>query len=108
MEACFSVLTHHPRARRYLFVATIELTDTQSEAKIQGRTSDLSLFGCRVETHKPFPAGTKVRVRIAHASANFVALGKVAYATTEIGMGIVFTWIEPNDQLILDKWVEEL
>ena len=47
--------TERPRrARRYLFVATIELTDTQSEAKIQERTSDLSLFGCRVETHKPF------------------------------------------------------
>src|SRR5438445_12377189 len=65
-RACFSVLTHHPRARRYPFVATIELIDTQSEAKIQERTSDLSLYGCRVETRKPFPTGAKVRIRIAH------------------------------------------
>ena len=102
------MLTHHPRARRYSFVTTVELTDTQSEAKIQGRTSDLSLFGCRVETHKPFPTGAKVRIRIAHRSANFVALGRVAYTTSEVGMGITFTQIEPNDQLILEKWVEEL
>ena len=106
-RASFSVQTHHPRARRYPFVATIELIDTQSEAKIQERTSDLSLYGCRVETRKPFPTGAKVRIRIAHRSANFVAVGRVSY-TTEGGMGIAFTQVEPNDQLILEKWVEDL
>jgi hypothetical protein len=84
------VPTERPRARRYSFVATVELTDTQSEAKIQERTSDLSLYGCRVETHKPFPTGAKVRIRIAHRSANFGALGRVSYATPEGGMGIAF------------------
>ncbi len=97
-----------PRARRYLFVVTIELTDTKSEAKIQLRTSDLSLFGCRVETHKPFPAGSKVRIRIAHRSASFIALGRVSYTTSDGRMGIAFTEIEPNDQLVLEKWVEGL
>ena len=101
------MLTHHPRARRYPFVATIKLTATQSEAKIQERTSDLSLYGCRVETRKPFPTGAKVRIRIAHRSANFVAVGRVSY-TTQGGMGIAFTQVEPNDQLILEKWVEDL
>ena len=100
--------TERPRARRYLFTATIELIDTLSEAKVQERTSDLSLFGCRVETHKPFPPGTKVRVRIAHRSANFVALGRVSYTTSDGGMGIAFTEIEPTNQLVLEKWVEEL
>jgi hypothetical protein len=42
------VRTERPRAPRYLFVATIELTDTQSEAKIQERTSDLSLTHLKV------------------------------------------------------------
>jgi len=101
-------LSRTPRARRYLFVATIELTDTQSEAKIQVRTSDLSLFGCRVETHKPFATGSKVRIRIAHSSANFVALGKVSYTTSDGGMGIAFTQIQRSDQVILEKWVEDL
>ena len=98
----------HPRARRYSFVATIELIDTQSEAKIQERTSELSLYGCRVETHKPFPTGARVRIRIAHRSANFVALGRVLYTTSDGGMGIAFTQIEPTNQLTLDKWVEGL
>ena len=97
-----------PRARRYLFVATVELTDTLSEVMIHGRTSDLSVYGCRVNTHQPFLTGARVRTRIAHSGASFVALGRVSYTTTEGGMGIAFTQIEPNDQLNLEKWVEEL
>jgi hypothetical protein len=66
------------------------------------------LCGCRVETHKPFPTGAKVRIRIARRSAKFVVLGRVSYTTSDGGMGIAFTQIEPNDQVILEKWDEEL
>jgi PilZ domain len=85
------VRTECPRARCHWFVATVELTDQESEARIQERTIDLSLSGCRVEACKPFPTGTKVRIRTAHMSGNFVAIGRVSYATAECGMGIVFT-----------------
>ena len=101
-------LSRTPRARRYLFVATVQLTDIVSEAKVQERTIDLSLFGCRVETYKPFPTGSKVRIRIAHRSASFVAIGRVSYTTSDGGMGIAFTQIQPNDQVILEKWIERL
>ena len=100
--------TERPRARRFSFVATAELTDLQLETSNHVRTSDLSLYGCRVEAHKPFPAGTKVRIKIAHRSAIFVALGRVSYAKAECEMGIVFTRIDPKDQLILEKWIEEI
>jgi PilZ domain len=96
-----------PRARRYPFVASIEITDLQSEVRLQERVTDLSLFGCGAPAHKTFPAGTKVRVRITHASKNFAALGRIAYATSG-NMGIIFTRIERNDQTILEKWISEL
>jgi hypothetical protein len=96
------------RARRYPLEADIELTDVQSETPIKGRTSDLSLFGCHVNTLKPLTAGTKVGIRIVHRGCNFQALGKVVYAQLDSGMGIVFTSIQPNDQLVLDKWIAEL
>jgi len=35
-----------------------------------------------------------------------VALGRVSYTTSDGGMGIAFTQIEPTNQLILEKWVE--
>jgi CDGSH-type Zn-finger protein len=69
--------TERPRARRYSFVATVELTDLQSETSVHGRTADLSLCGCRVEAQKPFSTGTNVRVKIGHRSASFVAQGRV-------------------------------
>jgi hypothetical protein len=102
------VRTELPRARRFSFAATGERTDLQSETNIHTRTSDRSLYGCRVETHKPFPTGIKLRLKTAHRSASLVAVGRVSYAKTEGEMGIVFTRIDPKDQLILEKWIGEL
>jgi PilZ domain-containing protein len=95
------------RAQRYSFVATIELTDLQSETQMKEQTSDLSLFGCHVNTLMPWSAGTKVRIRITHRGAIFGAFGKVAYAGPSGGMGIAFTSIEEIDQLTLEKWIAE-
>jgi hypothetical protein len=95
------------RARRYFFNASIELTDLQSETQTKEQTRDLSLFGCHVDALKPLPPGTKVRIKILHRSENFDALGKVVYTRENEGMGILFTKIEPNDQLVLDKWIAE-
>ena len=96
------------RARRYSFHASVELTDLQSESQTKEQTSDLSLFGCHVATLKPSPPGTKVRIKISHRSEHFEALGKVASARSNAGMGILFTRIEPHDQSVLDKWIAEL
>jgi hypothetical protein len=95
------------RARRYSFHAGIELTDLESETQTKAQTSNLSLFGCHVDTVKPLSAGTKVRIKISHRSESFEGLGKVVYARQNEGMGIHFTNIEPNDQLVLDKWIAE-
>jgi hypothetical protein len=95
------------RAQRYSFVATIELTDLQSDNQMKEQTSDLSLFGCRVNTPKPWPAGTKVSIRLTHRGAIFGAYGKVAYAGPSGGMEIAFTSIEEKDQLTLEKWITE-
>jgi hypothetical protein len=95
------------RARRYSFRASIELTDLRSETQTKEQTRDLSVFGCHVDTLKSLRAGTKVRVKISFGSENFVALGKVVHVRQNSGMGILFTKIEPNDQLVLDKWIAE-
>lgn len=66
------------------------------------------MFGCFVETVAPFPAGTKVRVRISHAGANFTAQGTVAYSRPKSGMGITFTSLEPSSLPVLDIWLANL
>lgn len=100
--------SERPRARRYRFVASIELTDVQSEIHHTEQTSDLSLFGCRVGSGKLLPAGIRVRVRIVHMGGSFVALGKIVYALPNAGMGVLFTEIEPNYQLVLESWIAQL
>jgi len=97
-----------PRARRYSFAASIELTDLQLETRFTEQTSNLSLFGCHVDSEKLLPAGTRVRVRIVRMGASFVALGKVVYALSNAGMGVVFTEIDLNHQLILEEWIAQL
>jgi hypothetical protein len=97
-----------PRARRYAFAATIEMTDVESEAQVVEQTCDLSLFGCGVTTQNPLPAGTRIRIRIQRAGANFAAMGRVAHAGHGTRMGVVFTKIEHHQQVVLEKWVAEL
>jgi PilZ domain len=97
------VRAERPRARRYPFVASVELVDLQSDFRLQERVTDLSLYGCGVTASKPLPAGTKLRVRITSKGNTFSALGKVAYAAANGDMGIVFGRIERNDQVILEK-----
>lgn len=108
LERIAMVQSERPRARRYSFVASIEMTDVESETQIVEQTSDLSLFGCGVTTQKPLRAGTRILIRIQHAGTNFVALGKVAHAGHGTRMGVVFIKIEPHQQLVLERWVAEV
>jgi hypothetical protein len=61
-----------------------------------------------VDKQNPLPAGTKIRIRIVHTGGNFAALGRVVYARENAGMGVAFTEIEPNQQVVLEKWFAEL
>jgi hypothetical protein len=103
-----NVRVERPRARRYPFVASVELVDLQSDVRVQGRVTDLSLYGCGMNASKSLPTGTHLRIRISSKGCAFSAFGKVAYATSEGDMGIVFTQIERNDQVILEAWISEL
>jgi hypothetical protein len=100
--------SERPRARRYPFVSSIEVTDVDSEAKIWGQTSDLSLFGCGMKTRELLPKGTIVMVRIVHAGTAFTAQGRVTYAGQNGAMGVVFTLIEPHQQSVLETWITQL
>ena len=97
-----------PRARRYSFVASVELTDVQSETRLTEQTGNLSLFGCRVDSEKLLPVGIRIRLRIMHMGASFVALGKVVYALPNAGIGVVFIEVEPKHQFLLEKWIAQL
>jgi hypothetical protein len=99
------VETH--RATRHPFAARAEVVDVDSEKQLTAVTGDLSVFGCFIETATPFPPGTRVRVKINHRGATFVAPGVVSFSRTS-GMGVRFGAIEPAHQQTLETWLAQV
>jgi hypothetical protein len=95
------------RAPRYSIEVDVEVTDLQSGMRIREKTKDLSLFGCGIDTSVVLPRSRKVRIEIVHEGEKMLALGRVVYARPDIGMGVAFISVEPEDQRILEKWIEE-
>jgi PilZ domain len=93
------------REPRHFFTATIELLEADVEARVRARTGDLSLNGCYVDSLNPFPVGSKVKVTVTHNEVSFTAVGTVVHGEQNMGMGISFTKVEPDQKEILLKWL---
>ena len=95
-------------APRYSLVVDIQITDVDLGVQIRTRTTMLSLLGCVVDSFELFPKGMAVNVKLFHRGAEVRGLGRVLYARRDLGMGLAFTSIEPEDERILDWWMAEL
>lgn len=96
------------RMPRYQFVADAEVVETESGARSQVKTGDLSLGGCFLDTLNPSPEGTEVLVTIRQADRRFTALGRVVFAFPRLGMGVAFTRVEPDQVSTLEGWLAAL
>jgi hypothetical protein len=94
--------------KRCNVVASAEVVELGSDAKLSVRISELGLGGCYVDTLNPFPEGSLVRLKITRDDATFQTKARVAYAQSSFGMGIAFTEMSPDDKAILQKWIAEL
>jgi len=99
-------MTELRRIARYPLVAAVEIYELGSGACIQAQISDLSPFGCYVDTLNPLPHRTDVKLRITNEGETFTAVGSVAFSTARMGMGIKFTSVEQNQKKILEKWLD--
>lgn len=95
------------RSDRYEFVASVEVKEIGSWKEQVLITRDLSFGGCFVKTAAPLAKGTRIRVRIEHARAEFTAIGRVTDNVSTDGMGVKFIEIEPNDRAILETWLAD-
>jgi hypothetical protein len=91
---------------RFPFAARVTILDPISSLEFTGRTSDISSKGCFVEAVDQFPLNSIVQVRIETTSEAFETWGRVAHVHTALGTGIGFLQIAPDQQLILQTWVE--
>jgi hypothetical protein len=96
---------HFPR---YSITASAEATDVKSQTRIKARISDLGRWGCYVDTLNPFVVDTVVKIDIEKDKVQFFAQARVLYSTVGMGMGLIFTVVEPAEVSILEKWIADL
>jgi len=94
----------HPR---YAFTAAVEVIAAEPGARLKTRVRDLSQQGCNVDTDNPFPLGTSTEVRITKGAESFEAHARVVYIQPGKGMGLMFTVVEPQQFVTLNKWIAE-
>jgi len=73
-----------------------------------GRTSDLGLGGCYVDTLSPFPVGTEAKIRILREKETFEAQVKVVYSLIGMGMGLAFVSAQAKQIRLFQRWLLEL
>ena len=93
-------------SNRVAFIASVEVTDVATGARLSARTSDLSRTGCYIDTLNPVPSKTVVRVRLTHHGEELELPGRIVYVSPRLGMGIRFDEdLTPAQLNVLDRWV---
>lgn len=95
------------RRPRYPFIAVAQVTESQSSAVLEARTSDLGDNGCYVDALNPLPQDTVISIQITHQDQVFVARGLVAHVRANMGMGVTFIALESGCATLLETWLRE-
>lgn len=95
------------RAPRYPFVATAEVLPDSSTAVIPVRVTEISLYGCYLETTDPLEEGAKANIKIYAEGKFFEAQATVAFSQPKVGMGVSFRNVYPHYQSVLKMWLLE-
>jgi hypothetical protein len=75
---------------------------------LKARTSDVSLVGCFMNTSYSLPPGTEIRLRLKYEGATLIASGAVVRCEPSMGFGISFADLKGAQQVVLQKWLDEL
>jgi hypothetical protein len=93
------------RTPRFPFVASAEYIEATADAKLSATVSELSLYGCYLDTINPLPMGRSVTVKIYADGGFFEAQATVAYSHPNLGMGLTFRDVKPYFMSTLQKWI---
>lgn len=98
--------TERRRHPRFPFIAVAHIEELLSQRELVANTVNISLGGCFVDIHPPFPAGAPVRITISSGGNTFKALGNVVVSLASVGMRLVFETLSPDQEAVLRAWVE--
>jgi hypothetical protein len=94
--------------RRCPLVASAEVTELSSGTLLSGRSSELGLGGCYIDSLNPFPEGTLVGLKIFRDQGVFETKAKVVYCDPRFGMGLAFKDMTPDQRSLLEAWLIEI
>ena len=90
---------------RYKFAAKAEIVEDNSGKWIETYVNDLSRRGCYLSTDTPSPLNTATKVRITKGTESFEANARVVSTLAGKGMGLLFTDVDAEQQIILTAWL---
>ena len=70
--------------------------------------TELSRYGCFLQTPTPLTTGTSLAVKIMNQGKVFAATAMVVYSQPDLGMGIAFREVKSLFQGVLEDWLREL
>ena len=94
------------RSPRFPFIASAQIVETRTEARLQARTSDLSREGCYLDMLNPLPTGTRLKINVVHQNQQLDAVGLVVHSELNVGMGVQFE--EIGQRAVIDAWLSDL
>ncbi len=93
------------RGLRFAFSAGAEIAPESSPAAfVPGRVTELSLFGCFLETSASFEMQRRVLVKI-HSSGEYLEAPASVLYVKPSGVGLLFRDIKPEFRAVLQKWI---
>ena len=87
---------------------SVEFRVQDSDVRMWGTLTDISLHGCYVEMNATFPIDTKVDLLMKSFGIRIHTLGRVRATYPSLGMGICFAEIEPCEQMQLKQLLAAL
>jgi hypothetical protein len=93
---------------RYTFIADAEVVESGTKARLVARVSEIGLRGCYIDLLNPLPAGLSISVKIFKNNQTFEEEGQVVYTHPTMGMGVVFTRMNPDHKKMLEGWIHSL
>jgi hypothetical protein len=93
------------RTPRFPFSAPAEILNAGSV--VSTHVTELSAYGCYLESTAPLASGTRVTIRVFAAGQCFEAKASVLYSQPNLGMGIVFREVRAPSQAILHEWLQQ-
>ena len=94
------------KSPRFPFIASAQVIETRTEARLLARTSDISRDGCYLDMLNPLPTGTRLKINVTHQNKQFDAVGLVVHSELNVGMGVRFE--EIGQRSVIDAWLAEL